>query len=327
LRFVGVFNRDGGTFRTMDLDAFCAHATQIFAEHGHQLECRQVAGKDLIAELDRAAASGADVLMAGGGDGTMSAAAGVAFRTGIALAVLPAGTMNLFALALNVPFVLEDALVAIAESKIRRVDIATANGRPFVHQYSVGLHTRLVRIRERIIYRSRLGKIWATIRASFSAMIRPPKFQVVLRTATGSEAGQASSVIVSNNPLPDSGLPFAAGLTLGKLGVYVAKPLTLAGVIRLFFEVLLGRWKASPLLFVSEVESVTLTFPRRKSSAQATIDGELVPLEPVVELLSHPAALRVVAPPVGGCGARMTCQSDGSASPPRRSPLARRSIM
>jgi electron transport complex protein RnfE len=68
----------------------------------------------------------------------------------IVLAILPAGTMNLFARAMKVPLVLEEALEAIADGEVGAVDIATANGRPFVHQFSVGIHARLVRIREKL---------------------------------------------------------------------------------------------------------------------------------------------------------------------------------
>ena len=46
----------------------------------------------------------------------------------------------------------------------------------------------------------------------------------------------------------------------------------------------------------TEVTAVTLRFPKRKRSAQAVIDGELVKLEPSVELAIRPGALRVVLP-------------------------------
>jgi diacylglycerol kinase family enzyme len=88
LHFIGVFNRDGGTFRTLDMQAFCARADEILSAHGHTLECRPVAGADIATALERAATEiGDGVLLAGGGDGTISTAAGVAFRAGVVLAV------------------------------------------------------------------------------------------------------------------------------------------------------------------------------------------------------------------------------------------------
>lgn len=128
MHFIGVFNKDGGTFRTMDMAAFTANAEKIFAEHGHSLELRIVEGSELEAELERAATA-ADVF-AGGGDGTISAAAGICFSHEMALAVLPARTMNLFARTLGVPLQLDEAVAAIAAGEVGAVDIATANGRP-----------------------------------------------------------------------------------------------------------------------------------------------------------------------------------------------------
>ena len=97
-----ILNRDGGTLRTTDLDALCGRAVELFGRHGHQLECRIVAGSSVEAELDAAAADPAvDAVVAGGGDGTISAAAASAFRSGKPLGVLPAGPMNLFARALG----------------------------------------------------------------------------------------------------------------------------------------------------------------------------------------------------------------------------------
>jgi diacylglycerol kinase family enzyme len=295
LRFVGVFNRDGGTFRTMDMSAFCATAIRILEEHGHSLECRVVGSMDLMPALKQAARDG-DVLLAGGGDGTVSAAAEVAFGTGVALAVLPAGTMNLFARSLHVPLTLEDALHAIASSPVRTVDIATANGRPFVHQYSVGIHTRLVRIRETLAYHSRYGKMLATARALVGVVLQPPRFQAEVRTRRGLERRQCSAINVSNNPLGEGHVPHADELESGMLGVYVARPMTTPETLRLCLDVLRGSWKENPQVFEREVAQVTLAFPRKKSSALATLDGELIPLDSRVDLMSHPQALRVVAP-------------------------------
>src|SRR5690606_39913243 len=73
--------------------------------------CSSDLGSDVAAALRKAATTdGVDAILAGGGDGTISTAAGIAYETGMPLAVLPAGTMNLFARALKVPLVLDEAL-------------------------------------------------------------------------------------------------------------------------------------------------------------------------------------------------------------------------
>lgn len=297
MRFIGVLNKDGGTFRTLDMEAFAREAEAVFAERGHQLECRIVAGADIVEELQRAAAEpGIEALLAGGGDGTISTAAGICFRTGVPLAILPAGTMNLFARSLKIPQKLDEALVALAEGEVRAVDIATANDRPFVHQYSVGIHPRLVRIRESLHYHSRIGKMLASLRAILFAVSRPPRFTAEVRTPRGAERRKLSGISVSNNILGEGHIPHADEVDRGVLGVYVIKPVPAFEMAKLCFQVLVGTWKDHPKVSESEVSHVSLFFPKRKSSAQAVIDGELIDLDKVVVIRSCPGALKVVAP-------------------------------
>jgi len=297
MRFIGVLNKDGGTFRTTQMGAFARGAEALFAESGHALECRVVAGDELEAELERAAREpGVEALLAGGGDGTISAAAGICFMHGIALGVLPAGTMNLFARSLGVPLQLDAALAAIAGGEVVQVDIATANGRPFVHQYSVGMHSRLVKIRNGLTYRSRWGKMLASLRAVALALSRPLKFEVEMTTRHTRERRKATAVAVSNNVLGEGHVPYAEAVDRGVLGVYVVKPMPSAELARLALSLAFGNWKAHPLVSEKEVAQLTLSFPRRKASAQAVLDGELIPLEQRVDLRIHAGGLKVIVP-------------------------------
>lgn len=297
MHFVAVFNQDGGTFRTMDMPAFINDAERIFAAAGHTIDCRPVSGDNLGEALAAGVHDAAvDVLIAGGGDGTISAAAAACFASSKPLAVLPAGTMNLFARSLGMPLELLAALEAIAVSELSDVDIATANGRPFVHQYSVGMHSRLVRIRNGLEYSNRLGKILASIRAVGEALRRPLRFDAVIRTGTRIETRRATAIAVSNNPLSEGHIPYAEVIDSGVLGVYVVRPMSAMALARLLLGLVFGNWKHHPLVTESEVREVTLAFPRRKSSARAVIDGELVLLPPEVTITIHPRALRVVRP-------------------------------
>lgn len=296
MHIVAILNRDGGTLRTMDLDGFAAEAIEIFARHGHQLDCEIVAGKEVESTLREATHTrGVDAILAGGGDGTISTAAAIAFEAGVPLGVLPAGTMNLFARALKVPLDLTAALEAIAAGQVGAVDIATANDRPFVHQFGVGIHARLVRIREGMSYGSRTGKMLASLRAIAAAAINPPEFEAEFHTRKGVERRHVSGIAVSNNPLGE-GQIHANRLDAGVLGVYVAAPLTTPDLVRLAVDVFLGTWRDSPMVSEKEVEDVTLRFPKRKRGAHAVIDGELIRLEDVVTIRMLPGALKVLVP-------------------------------
>lgn len=298
MQFVAVLNREGGTLRTTDMNAFADEAKAVFARHGHTLDCRPVAAKAVERSLRAAATtSGVDAILAGGGDGTISAAAAIAHETGTALAVLPAGTMNLFARALGVPLELTAALEALAAGTPGKVDIATANGRPFVHQFGVGIHARLVRIRDGMNYGSRLGKILASVRAVSVAAVNPPRFEVELRTGQSQSRRKVSGIAISNNPLGERHI-HAAHLDSGKLGVYLAAPVSTSELTRLTMDIFLGSWRDSPLVSEMEVPEVELHFPRRKKSAQAVIDGELVALPDTVTLKIIPKGLPVILPQI-----------------------------
>lgn len=297
MHIVAILNRDSGTFRTMDLSAFCASAKSVFESHGHRLDCEIVAGADIEERLQAVVAAGdVEVLLAGGGDGTISSAAAIAFESGTPLAVLPAGTMNLFARALGVPLALEEAVEALASGHIGSVDIGTANGKAFVHQFGVGIHARLVRIRQGMEYGSRIGKILASLRAILAAVAQPISFEAELVTPKGSEKRRVAGIAVSNNRLGDGHMPHADRLDAGVLGVYAAAPMSGSSLMRLLLDVFLGSWRNSPMVTEAEVTEVILKFPKRKRGTHAVIDGELIPLEDKVQLKIHPRALRVLLP-------------------------------
>jgi diacylglycerol kinase family enzyme/membrane-associated phospholipid phosphatase len=112
---------------------------------------------DVPAELEKAAAR-ARVLGVCGGDGTVNAAAEVALRHDLPLAVLPGGTLNHFAYDLGVEGV-RDLGGAVQEGEGVRVDVGrfTSDGRRgiFLNTCSLGVYPELVRERER--WSSRIG--------------------------------------------------------------------------------------------------------------------------------------------------------------------------
>jgi diacylglycerol kinase family enzyme len=292
-----VFNRDGGTFRTMDMDAFCQTATRIFEAHGHTLTCENVTGKQIKRKLEAVAAKGdVDVLLAGGGDGTISTAAGIAWKAGMPLGVVPAGTMNLVARTLKVPLDLEEALESLAAGEIMDADIASANGRAFVHQFSIGMQARMVRLRNSYSFKSRFQKIIATSRAAMGVILDPPVFKVSIDIDGKSETRKVSAIAVSNNHYGNDSLLYADTLTGGQLGIYIAKPLSTAGMTRLAADILRRRFRDNENIDEIGAMKVHLYFPKLYSKARAVIDGELVELERDVTILLHPGELKILAP-------------------------------
>ncbi|MPY57305.1 bifunctional phosphatase PAP2/diacylglycerol kinase family protein [Streptomyces spongiae] len=106
---------------------------------------------DVRTELEKAATH-ARVLGVCGGDGTVNAAAEVALRHGVPLAVLPGGTLNHFAQDLGVEDA-RDLARALADGHAVRVDVGRFSSGDtegvFLNTCSLGVYPELVRVRER----------------------------------------------------------------------------------------------------------------------------------------------------------------------------------
>ena len=297
MKLFAVFNRDGGTFKTTDMDAYCAHAIRTFCAAGHDVKCHVVAGDDVVDTLRKGAETlGVEGLIAGGGDGTISAAADIAWRSGLTLGIVPAGTMNLFARSLKLPLDIWAVLEVLADARVEHVDIASANGRSFVHQFSAGLHARMVRYRNSMTFGSRLGKIRASTRAAFGVMFNPPEFEVEFKAEGKVGHHKVSAISVSNNEFGSDPLMFADSLTGGHLGFYIADPLKPAGVAQLAFDIVRGRLKENASVTAMTATDVELHFPRERHDVRCVIDGELLPMDRDVKLKIHAGELKVLVP-------------------------------
>jgi diacylglycerol kinase family enzyme len=297
MKFAAVLNRDGGTFRTIDLEAFSIQMRDLLEKAGHSVEIRIVAGKDIVAALDDAAAKKSiDVVLAGGGDGTISTAAGRLMDGRKALAILPAGTMNLFARSLGIPLTLNAAVESFAAGEIREIDIASANGRPFVHQFSIGMHAKMVRLRSKMEFGSRFGKIRASARAAYGAFMSPPAMAVTLTIGEAEIMTRTTGIGVTNNLFGEGHLPYTDTPDGGVLGIYVTVAKERTQLLRFFVNVARGRWRDNDQVEIHQAEKVVLKIRSPLRKLGSVIDGELCKLDSVTTLEIHPKALRVLVP-------------------------------
>lgn len=297
MRFHAVLNRDGGTLRTTDLQAFSRRMRAILEEAGHGLAVDVVGGGEVEAALDEAAGKrGVDVVLAGGGDGTISAAAARLMETSKALAVLPAGTMNLFARSLSIPQTLDGAVSAFATGEGRAVDVASANGRPFIHQFSIGMHAKMVQLRERMDFGSRLGKMRASVRAAWMTLRNPPALDAVLAIGEAQVIARTTGIGITNNLFGEGHLPYADDPAGGTLGVYVNVASEPGELARHAFNMARGRWRDNQHVEIHQADRVTLAIRAGRRRPRAVMDGELVALEAETVFEIHPGALTVLVP-------------------------------
>jgi YegS/Rv2252/BmrU family lipid kinase len=160
-----------------------------------------------------------DRLIVGGGDGTLGTVAARLAGTGVALGVIPLGTANDFARALGIPADLERAAAVAAGGHARPIDLATANGEPFLNVASVGLSAATARL-------STGMKRWlgpaAYALAGAVALARPPTFTARVETPGGTVEQRVHQLVVGNGRFFGGGVLVAEGSTLddGSLVVY-----------------------------------------------------------------------------------------------------------
>ncbi|MEO5972812.1 MAG: diacylglycerol kinase family protein [Sphingomicrobium sp.] len=253
---------------------------------------------DIAARVGELAASGAPLLIVGGGDGSISAAAGALAGTGTALGLLPLGTLNHLARDLGIPATLEDSAAVIAAGHRRRIDIAEVNGRTFVNNAAIGLYPLMVLDRE--VQQHRLGrsKRLAMLVAAVRTLVRFRHHRLALTVNDAERASVDTPLLfVGNNDysfeLPNAGT--RAALDDGRLCVMVLRKKGRAGLIAASLRALAGRVRPDDMIRLDHV--TRLRVGSHRSHLTLAIDGETVALKPPLDFRIRPAALTVIAPP------------------------------
>jgi diacylglycerol kinase (ATP) len=140
--------------------------------------------------------SGADLVLASGGDGTVTAClAGVA-GSHVPLGVLPCGTGNLLARNLGLPLALDEALAVALSGCDRRLDVGAANGRPFVVMAGIGFDAEMLSGADEQV-KKRVG--WAAYVLSALRHLRERPVRVVMRADGGPPHHRWASCIIVGN--------------------------------------------------------------------------------------------------------------------------------
>ncbi|MEA3079455.1 MAG: hypothetical protein QOF05_863, partial [Sphingomonadales bacterium] len=153
-RVTVLLNRGGGAVAADPKIA--GKVADALAAAGVEPEIELIDGGDCAARCRAIAERGDDLVVVGGGDGTVSAAASALVGTETLLGILPLGTLNHFARDLGLPHKLEEAATLIASRRERRVDVAQMNERIFINNSAIGLYPLMVVDRD--LQRRRLGR-------------------------------------------------------------------------------------------------------------------------------------------------------------------------
>jgi diacylglycerol kinase family enzyme len=270
---------------------------QIFAGNGTPARILLAAGGAQVPELARSAVKeNSQIIVAGGGDGTVNAVANELMGTSIALGVLPLGTLNHFSKDLHIPQDLEGAARNLITGRAVPVDVGEVNGRIFLNNSSLGIYPRIVRQRDEQ-HKKKGGNKWlAFARASISVLERYSLLRVRLR-ADGKELScKTPFVFIGNNKYETEGLNIGERRRLdgGELCLFMANRARRIDLVRLAFLALFGLLHEASDFDVLITKQISIA--TRRSRTSVATDGEVNEMNTPLNYLTHPRALRVIVP-------------------------------
>lgn len=267
----------------------------LFASAGARVRLERVAhGGDLPARARQAVARG-DLVVAAGGDGTVSAVATAATAANATFGVLPTGTLNHFAKDIGMPTDLAAAVQVIVAGRVRRLDAGEVNGRLFINNSSIGIYPRMVWEREserrrgiekRLAFGLAMLRTWRQYR-TLSGRVLVDDVPHGVRTPF---------IFVGNNDYVVEGLRLGGrrALDAGHLSVLVAPDCGRFEILALPLRALVGRLKAD-----AGVDSYTareVVIELRRSRVSVACDGEIVIMPSPLRYRIRPRVLRTIVP-------------------------------
>jgi YegS/Rv2252/BmrU family lipid kinase len=293
-RVTVLLNRGGGAVsadpRMRDKVAGALRAAAVDAK----LEL--VSGDECAPRCRTIAERGDALVVVGGGDGTIGAAASALIGTDTLLGILPLGTLNHFARDLGIPPEIDKAAELIGRGRVRRVDVAEMNGRIFINNSAVGLYPLMVLDRD--LQRKKLGrsKRLAMIVASLRTLARFNHQRLTLTVNDQQALVDTPLLFVGNNDYRiDLGAPGQReSVDGGKLSVFVMRKKTRRGFVAASVRALFGRARKDDMVRLDDVQR--LRVESRRGALAVSLDGEVVRETPPLDYKIRKKALRVIAP-------------------------------
>jgi diacylglycerol kinase family enzyme len=276
-----------------------ARVGQSFARYGLSPTFLSPSEASSIAQVAKRAAEGNyDIVVSGGGDGTVNAVASELVGSSTRLGILPLGTLNHFARDLNIPLELDAAVETIVTGRANPIDVGEVNGRIFLNNSSVGLYPAAVRLREGL-QRAGYGKWLALIRASIAMLVRFRILNLELRSTGQPRVSCRTALLFVGNNTNDTTLTrlgTRAALDRGHLWVMTSAASTRWRLIATAFAlVFTGEKPADIISFTAETLVVSATRERLRVAA----DGEVVQLQSPLKYRIRPKSLFVIVPAIG----------------------------
>lgn len=269
-------------------------------EPSYKLDLRYTTpDKDANEIAAEAIADGVDLVIAAGGDGTISGVAEALINSEIPLAVIPRGTANAFANALGIPTAIPAACKAILNGVTRVVDAARCNGKPMVLLAGVGWEAEAIEGADRDS-KSWLGFL-AYLLAGIEKLWELQSFTAEIEIEGQISRVRAIAVTIANAAPPSSVLAQGPGGVIpddGLLDVTIISTQTEIAAIQAVSSLMGGALSGmgsqrDDVLYLRTNRLKVIADPPQKLA----IDGEVSGTTPV-EIECIPLGLKVVVPQI-----------------------------
>jgi diacylglycerol kinase (ATP) len=269
---------------------------QRFASNGKPYKLHQTNGQERVEDVVRSALDdGFDLIVAAGGDGTVSAVAGGLINSHMPLGIIPVGTGNILARDLGIPLDINKATeLLVREHDQRSIDAFQVGERFFVVNVSIGLSSQIMRDTGSD-HKRHLGRL-AYIRTALEKFIklRSQRFDIII---DGKHHGaRASEVAILNSSATMLGhTRWLSDVRLddGCMDVYAFRADTIPDLLRVAWNLLLRRPASYPHIQHWVARRYVTIRSQRRLAVQA--DGDIIGKTPV-DVRIVPRALQVIVP-------------------------------
>jgi diacylglycerol kinase (ATP) len=219
--------------------------------------------KKAPAALKQLLADGAELVFAWGGDGLVQRCIDVLAGSDVPLAVLPAGTSNLLATNLGLPFDIEDAVAVGVHGERRKIDVGRLNGERFAVMAGSGIDAAMIRDADGTL-KDRLGRV-AYVWTGLKNLRSEPFGAQIKVDGVRWFKGDATCVLIGNLGQLFGGIEVFADARPddGKLEVGVITADGFAQWARTAARTVVANAEASPFVQATRAESVKVKLNRK----------------------------------------------------------------
>jgi diacylglycerol kinase family enzyme len=302
LRALVLLNPRSGALQRLGIEAGSARVAAACAANNIDATAAVLPGKSIADAARRAIAArypaqaGCDLVIVGGGDGSLNAAASALAGSDMPLGILPLGTFNHFARDLGIPLELEAAIALIARRHVNSVDVGEVNGRVFINNSSLGIYPHLVAERDRM-HRRGLAARWGAAALAFGRVLwRLPRPKLYVRAPESEVEWRTPCLFIGNNRYELDAFAVARRPKLddGALWIYIANGRSRWALLQLAVRAFLGRLEPARDFSLTRVQTIEVS--SRRHRLRVSLDGESLVMKTPLRYRIRPRALRVIVP-------------------------------